>query len=88
MVMLPIAFFAVISLLVSLMDGSIVSLSSLISGLVAVSAIWVARHLFREARRLGKLLRDPELIMRSEQSPDLVSGVHWSSLNPFSGWRE
>ncbi|MGW8367691.1 MAG: hypothetical protein ACWGPN_03300 [Gammaproteobacteria bacterium] len=87
-VMLPIAFFALISMLVLAIDGTILSLGGLASALIAVCALWVAAHLFGEARRLGRLLKDPKSIMRSDQSMDLISGVHWSSLNPFSGWRD
>lgn len=83
-VALPIALLALISLVASIAGGRILSLGSFASGVVAISAIWVAGHLFREAQRLGKLLKDPEWIMRAEQDPDLVSGVHWSRLNPFS----
>ena len=81
-------FIAAVSWLASVAGGGLLSLRAMGSLLVALTMLWICGHLFREARRLGKLLQDPERIMRSDQDPDLVSGVHWSVLNPFSGWRD
>ena len=86
--MAPVAVLSVAAILLGTAAGTIVSLSGLVSGIVALSSTWVAWQLFREARRLGRLLRDPKAIMRSEHAFDLVHGLHWSSLIPFSGWRD
>jgi hypothetical protein len=84
----PVALVSLVAVFFGITASSIVSLSGFISGIIAVSATWVAWQLFKEARRLGKLLRDPERIMQSERGSDLVEGLHWSSLIPFSGRRD
>lgn len=86
--MAPVAVLALAAVFFGIAAGSIISLSGLVSGVVAVCATSVTWQLFTEARRLGKILRDPARIMRSERSSDLVDGLHWSSLIPFSGWRD
>lgn len=86
--MLPTAFFSFVSLGSIIQSGAFPSAGGIASGVALLSALWVAGHLFREARRLGKLLKDPERIMRSERDPDLVGGIQWSGLLPFSGWRD
>ena len=86
-VMLPIAVFSLIELISRLQNGMLVSVGGGVSAVVFVSAGWVAVHLFRETRRLGRLLRDPGRIMRLERDPDLVEGIQWSGFLPFSNWR-
>lgn len=86
-IMLSIGFSALASLVVALVAGGAVSLSGTASVVIAIAALWIAGHLFAEARRLGRLLKDPESIMGSDRGTDLVSGIHWWRLNPFSGRR-
>lgn len=85
--MLPIIFFSVGSLIVWAGAGTLLSFNALISSIIAISAVWVAGHLFREARRLGRLLKNPEQIMQLDRDPDVITGLHWAGLNPFSHWR-
>ena len=87
-VMLPIAFYAFVAVVTAVQSGAFVSASGIISVVVLISAVWVAIHMLREVRRLGKLIRNPERLMRPERDPELVSGIHWSGFLPFSGWRE
>jgi hypothetical protein len=86
--MLSVAFFAFFALIVAIRAGVFVSAGGITSVIFLVSSSWVAGHMIREVRRLGKLLRDPERIMRAERHPDVVSGIHWSAVLPFSAWRE
>jgi len=85
-VMLPIAFFALLGIRESIrVAGSAFTVGGFVCGLICVVAIWVAFHFFRESVRLGRLLRDPALITRLENEPGLDGGVRWSGLIPFSG---
>lgn len=86
-VMLPVALLSALALIQAAVQGSLLSLNGIVSAVITVSAVWVSGHLFREARRLGKLLKDPALIMRLERDPDLVTELQWSTLLPFSHWR-
>jgi len=85
--LVPVALLSLVALLFGIVAGPIVSLNVLVSGIIAVSSIWIAAHLWGEARRLGKLLDDPESIMQAERGSDLADGLDWSGLIPFSGPR-
>lgn len=85
---LIIALSSLLSLIATVVTGTAFSLIAFVSLVVLISTVWVSGHLYRETRRLGNLLKDPEALMRAEQNPDLVSGAHWSVLNPFSNWRD
>ena len=86
--LVPIILLAALGLILPLVGPEhSVSFGQLISGVVAVFATGIAVQVFREARRLGRLLRDPQMLMRLERDSDEMRGLHWSVLNPFSGWR-
>jgi hypothetical protein len=85
-VMLPIAFFALLGIRRSIqVAGSAFTAGGVVCGFICVVSVWVAFHFFRESLRLGRLLRDPALITRLEQESGLDGGVRWSGLIPFSG---
>lgn len=85
-VMLPIAFFALLGIRKSIqVAGSAFTVGGFVCGLICVVSVWVSFHFFRESLRLGKLLRDPALITRLEEEAGLDGGVRWSGLIPFSG---
>lgn len=85
---LVVAILALISIVVSIAGGAVVSPGVLAGGIILIVAGWVAGHLSTEIRRLGKLLKNRDLILRSEQNPELTNSGHWKSLNPFAGWRD
>jgi multidrug transporter EmrE-like cation transporter len=87
-VMLPIAFVALLGIRRSIqVAGSAFTAGGIVCGLGCVVSVWIAFHFFRESLRLGKLLRDPELITRLNEEAGLDGGVRWSGLIPFSGRR-
>ena len=86
--LVPIILLAALGLLLPLVSPEPrISFGQLISGVVAIFAAGIAWQVFREARRLGRLLRDPQMLMSLERDSDEMRGLHWSVLNPFSGWR-
>jgi hypothetical protein len=85
-VMLPIAFFALLGIRQSIrVAGSAFTAGGFVCALICVVSVWIAFHFFRESVRLGKLLRDPALITRLDKETGLDGGVRWSGLIPFSG---
>lgn len=85
---LAVALLALISLVMTIADGALISPGTIAGVVILIAACWVAGHLSTEIRRLGKLLKDRESILRSEQNPELTGSGHWKSLNPFAGWRD
>lgn len=82
---LPVAFFALVGIRESiLVAGTAFTLGGIAYGVICVLAVWVAIHLLREARRLQKLLSDPDLINRLQQETGLDGRVRWSGLIPFA----
>ena len=49
---------------------------------------WLAIHLLRTGRRLGRLLRDPEKLMSSRHEQDENFGSMRSIFTLRSGWKE
>jgi hypothetical protein len=87
-VMLPVVYVGVIGVLQSVeMAGTPVTAGGAISALMIIVAAWVALHLLREILRLSRLLKDPQRIMGLNKDVDLVAGLRWSSLLPFTGKR-
>ena len=87
LIMAPMAILSLASLVANFDAGTLASSRAVISGVILICSVWIAWHLFGETRRLGKLLKDPERIMRSERDPELVEGIQWSVLLPFFGGR-
>jgi NhaP-type Na+/H+ or K+/H+ antiporter len=59
-----------------------------ITAVVAILAAGIAVQMLLAGRRLGRLLKDPELLMRSRKGSDDAKGLHWSALLPWSGRRD
>ena len=86
--LMPFIFFLAAGFLESMASENGVSIGAVVSGVLAVALSWVAVQVFREALRLGRVLKDPNLMMRLESDPDVMSGIHWSAINPFSSSRD
>ena len=87
-IMIPVAYVGLEGILQSMeVAGTVLTAGGIVSVLIGLVAIWVGQHLFREALRLGKLMKDSDQIMLQKDTSDLPSGVRWSSLNPFNRWK-
>lgn len=85
--LLAVASICLLSLIAAAEAGALISFNGFAGVVILVSSAWVAVHLFREVLRLGKLLKDPQRLMRPGRDPELVDGIQWSGLLPFSVWR-
>jgi hypothetical protein len=81
---LPVALLAILGIRQSIrVAGSAFTAGGIVCGVICVVSIWVAVHLIREVRRLGQLLRDPDLMTRLVEETGLDGGVRWAGLVPF-----
>jgi len=85
-VVASIALTSLAAVVLGIAAGTILSPGGLVSALFVIASSWVASHLFQEAVRLGKLMKDSDYIMSTDQDPGLIDGINWSRFIP-SGLR-